>query len=219
VLTIVVQNAVPMREMGVATSSVTFFRSMGGAIGASALGAVLTARIATEFKVFLPPAVLARGGDQVAQLVQSPSVVDALKRTHPALHEGIIQAYSHGIDRLFLVAIPVSVLSMIAAAFIRQVNLRGSAPTPPAAPARGTTAANGTDTAEGGGAVNGATVTEGGSAVNGAAVTEGGSAVNGAGAADHPETVNGATTAEGATGPATAPPDAAAAPSASPRHT
>ena len=48
VLTLVVQNAVPMKQMGVATSSVTFFRSMGGAIGASALGAVLTAGIAAE---------------------------------------------------------------------------------------------------------------------------------------------------------------------------
>jgi EmrB/QacA subfamily drug resistance transporter len=125
VLTIVVQNAVPPRELGVATSSVTFFRSMGGAIGASALGAVLTNRIAEELPVFLPRAALAGHGNQVAQLVQSPAALKALQRTHPAVHEGIIQAYSHGIDRLFLVAIPVSVLSVIAAAFIRQVKLRG----------------------------------------------------------------------------------------------
>ena len=51
VLTLVVQNAVPMRQLGVATSSVTFFRSMGGAIGASALGAVLTAGIAASYRV------------------------------------------------------------------------------------------------------------------------------------------------------------------------
>ena len=133
VLTLVVQNAVPMRQMGVATSSVTFFRSMGGALGASALGAVLTARIAAEFPRYLPPAALAGGGDKVAQLVQSPAVLDALARTHPALHEGIIQAYSHAIDTLFLVAIPVSVLSIIAALFIKQVQLRTSNTGPPAA--------------------------------------------------------------------------------------
>ncbi|MEP7024648.1 MAG: MFS transporter, partial [Actinomycetota bacterium] len=109
--------------------------SMGGAIGASALGAVLTAQTAAEFPRFLPPAALARGGDKVAHLVQSPDVLNALKRTHPAIHEGIIQAYSHGLDQLFLVAIPVSVLSIVAALFIRQVNLRGGAPTPPAASA------------------------------------------------------------------------------------
>jgi EmrB/QacA subfamily drug resistance transporter len=129
VLTLVVQNAVPMKQMGVATSSVTFFRSMGGAIGASALGAVLTAGIAAELPRFLPRAVLAGGGNsrsKVAQLVQSPAALDALKRTNPALHEGIIQAYSHAIDRLFIAAIPVSVLSVIAALFIRQVKLRTS---------------------------------------------------------------------------------------------
>jgi EmrB/QacA subfamily drug resistance transporter len=129
VLTLVVQNAVPMKQMGVATSSVTFFRSMGGAIGASALGAVLTAGIAAEFPRFLPRAALTGGGNsgsRVAQLVQSPAVVDALKRTNPALHEGIIQAYSHAIDRLFIAAVPVSVLSIVAALFIRQVKLRTS---------------------------------------------------------------------------------------------
>jgi MFS family permease len=129
VLTLVVQNAVPMRQMGVATSSVTFFRSMGGAIGASALGAVLTAGIAAEFPRYLPRAALTAGGNsgsRVAQLVQSPAVVDALKRTNPALHEGIIQAYSHAIDRLFIAAVPVSVLSVVAALFIRQVRLRTS---------------------------------------------------------------------------------------------
>ena len=131
VLTLVVQNAVPMKQMGVATSSVTFFRSMGGAIGASALGAILTARIAYEFPRYLPAASLQAGGDQVSQLIQSPDSLNALKRTNPALHEGIIQAYSHAIDRLFLVAVIISVLSVIAAAFIKQVQLRtsNSAPT------------------------------------------------------------------------------------------
>jgi EmrB/QacA subfamily drug resistance transporter len=133
VLTLVVQNAVPMRQMGVATSSVTFFRSMGGAIGASALGAVLTAGIAAEFPRFLPPAALAGGGNKVTEYVESPDALDALKRTHPALHEGIIQAYSHAIDRLFLAAVPVSILSIIAALFIKQVKLRVSNAPPPAA--------------------------------------------------------------------------------------
>jgi EmrB/QacA subfamily drug resistance transporter len=124
VLTLVVQNAVPMKSLGVATSSVTFFRSMGGAIGASALGAVLTAGLTAELPRYLPPAVLAVRGNKTAALIGSPAQLDALKRTHPAIHEGIIQAYSHAIDRLFLVAVPVSILSVIAALFINQVRLR-----------------------------------------------------------------------------------------------
>ena len=99
VLTLVVQNAVPMTQMGVGTSSVTFFRSMGGAIGASALGAVLTARIAVRVPALPAGGHAQAGGDKVAQLVQSPDALNALKHTNPALHEGIIQAYSHAIDR------------------------------------------------------------------------------------------------------------------------
>jgi EmrB/QacA subfamily drug resistance transporter len=130
VLTLLVQNAVPMRLMGVGTSSVTFFRSMGGAIGASALGAVLTARIAYEFPRYLPKATLAAGSDKVSQLIQSPDALRAVKRTNPPLHEGIIQAYAHAIDRVFLVGMIVSVFSVVAALFVRQGKLRASnAPT------------------------------------------------------------------------------------------
>ncbi|MGH3266835.1 MAG: MFS transporter, partial [Trebonia sp.] len=131
VLTLVVQNAVPMSQIGVGTSSVTFFRSMGGAIGASALGAVLTARLAFEFPRFLPHQAVA-GGGTVAKLVEAPKALNALKHTNPALHEGIIQAYSHAIDRMFLVAVPVSILSIVAALFIKQVHLRDDEPAPAA---------------------------------------------------------------------------------------
>jgi EmrB/QacA subfamily drug resistance transporter len=125
VLTLVVQNSVPMRQMGVATSAVTFFRSMGGAIGASALGAVLTARITYELHERIPKGS-AGSSDKVTQLVSSPNALNALKRTMPALHEDVIVAYSHAIDRVFLVAVPIGVASVIAALFIKQVQLRVS---------------------------------------------------------------------------------------------
>jgi hypothetical protein len=99
---------------------------MGGAIGTSALGAVLTARLAYELRHFLPTASPAGGKNNVTELIQSPAAVDKLKTSNPALHEGIIQAYAHAIDRVFLVALPISFLSVIAALFIKQVRLRGS---------------------------------------------------------------------------------------------
>ena len=104
----------------------TFFRSMGGTLGASALGAVLTARLMVELPRYLPRTPATNGGDNVAQVIQSPQAVNALKQTNPALHEGIIQAYSHAIDTMFLVAVPISILSVVAALFIRQVQLRDS---------------------------------------------------------------------------------------------
>lgn len=132
VLTVIVQNSVPKSQIGVATSTVTFFRSMGGAIGASALGAVLTARLSYEFPHFLPAATLASGGDKVSQLIASPDALRALSVNNPTLHEGIIQAYSHAMDRVFLVALPIAVLSMIASLFIKQQKLRDTLDDPDA---------------------------------------------------------------------------------------
>ena len=67
---------------------------------------------------------LARGGNHVSQLVQSPETLNNLKTTNPALHEGIIVAYSHAIDRVFLIAVPIALLSVVAACFIRPTKLR-----------------------------------------------------------------------------------------------
>jgi EmrB/QacA subfamily drug resistance transporter len=133
VLTLVVQNAVPRQQMGVATSSVTFFRAMGGTLGASALGAVLTARLMVELPRYLPRTPASKGGDTVSQLIQSPQAMNALEHTNPALHEGIIQAFSHAIDTMFLVAVPISVISVVAALFIRQVQLRDAPVSEPGA--------------------------------------------------------------------------------------
>ncbi|MCW2525674.1 MAG: transporter [Pseudonocardiales bacterium] len=64
----------------------------------------------------------------MSSLISSPDALKALKRSNPALHEGIIQAYSHAIDTVFLVAVPISILSIFAALFIRQVQLRSDMP-------------------------------------------------------------------------------------------
>ncbi len=121
VLVIVVQNAVDRRDMGVGTSSVTFFRSMGGTIGTAALGAVLTARLTTELPKYLPAAALRAGGGQVSQAISAPKVVDAL----PApVREGIYQAYSHALATVFLYSVPVALLSVVVALFVKSHALR-----------------------------------------------------------------------------------------------
>ena len=137
VLTIIVQNGVDRRDLGVATSSVTFFRSMGGTIGASALGAVLISRLAVELPKSLasaPPAELRQlvsggsGAESVKNLISSPDALRALQSRLPGVHEAIIQGYSHSIDRIFLYAVPVTLLAFLASFFIKQVHLQGKAP-------------------------------------------------------------------------------------------
>ncbi len=50
-----VQNSVSPREIGVGTSSVTFFRQLGGSVGTAVFGTILTARLATELAAAIPP--------------------------------------------------------------------------------------------------------------------------------------------------------------------
>ena len=59
VLVLAVQNDAPARDVGVATSTATFFRSMGGSLGVALFGAVFASRLAGELSA-LPPAVAAR---------------------------------------------------------------------------------------------------------------------------------------------------------------
>jgi hypothetical protein len=88
------------------------------------MGAVLTAGLAYELPRHVPASALAGTGGRVTQLVQSPATLNQLKHTHPQIHEGIIQAYSHAIDRVFLIAVPISLLSVVAALFVKQSRLR-----------------------------------------------------------------------------------------------
>src|ERR1700745_4396397 len=61
VLVLVAQNDVPPKDIGVATSTATFFRSVGGAFGVAIFGAIFATRLADRLKLF-PHAVTARLG-------------------------------------------------------------------------------------------------------------------------------------------------------------
>ncbi|HMA45711.1 MAG TPA: DHA2 family efflux MFS transporter permease subunit, partial [Frankiaceae bacterium] len=119
VLVLVTQNAVDVRHLGTATSAVTFLRTMGGAIGASAFGALLTARLRVELPRFVPGAA-AHAGDHVNQLVTSPGAVAALP---PLIREGVRQGYTHALATVFLVAVPVALLGFVVSLFLREVTL------------------------------------------------------------------------------------------------
>ena len=125
VLVIIVQNAVPHSELGVATSGATFFRSIGGSFGTAIFGAifsnVLVGNLASQLHgVRLP------GGFSPAGV--TPAILDRL----PAfVHHAIIDAYAHSIQTVFIVAVPIAALSFLATWLIPQVELKTwSAPTP-----------------------------------------------------------------------------------------
>src|SRR5262249_12834215 len=116
VLTIIVQNTVEYRDLGVATSGVTFFRTIGSAFGAAVFGAIY----AHNLKPNLAEAVVASGADP--RQVTTPEGVQALP---PAQHAAAVHAYADALQHVFASAIPVAIIALIVALFLKQVPMRG----------------------------------------------------------------------------------------------
>jgi EmrB/QacA subfamily drug resistance transporter len=116
VLTIIVQNTADYRDLGVATSGVTFFRTMGSSFGSSVFGAIYANQLASH----LGQAIASSGADP--KLVTTP---DGVKRLPPAQHATIVGAYSDTLQTVFSYAIPVAGVALLVALFLKQVPLRG----------------------------------------------------------------------------------------------
>lgn len=120
VLVIIVQNAAPYRDLGVATSGSTFFRSIGSSFGVAILGSVFTARLKDDIaevagRVSLPP------GADLEAVQQDPTV---LRRLPPALAAEFLHVYADAIARVFLVATPILFLAFLLAWFIPEEKLK-----------------------------------------------------------------------------------------------
>jgi EmrB/QacA subfamily drug resistance transporter len=132
-----VQNSVDRRNMGVATASVAFFRSMGGAIGTALLGAILNLRL----KHYLSEIVGAAQGGAVAGPIRTDDVT-AIKALPEPIKSWVLEAFTRAMDDVFLVAVPFMAVAFVIALTMREKPLRGrSADTDSATPS----ASDGTD--------------------------------------------------------------------------
>ncbi|MFL5925973.1 MAG: MDR family MFS transporter [Gaiellaceae bacterium] len=102
VLVLAVQNAVDYTDLGVATSTSTLFRSMGGTIGVPLFGAIFANRLASNLAHDLP----AGAGATIPSRL-GPSQIDALP---PAIHDAYIAAYAAALRPIFLIAGGVAVV-------------------------------------------------------------------------------------------------------------
>ncbi|WP_229071321.1 MDR family MFS transporter [Actinoplanes sp. DH11] len=108
-LVLAAQNDVPAAELGATTSALTFFRSMGGSIGVSALGAVLTHQVTSLFTERFGAA--GDGGSaQVPDLSTLP----------PEALTVVQDIYGEATSELFLVGAPIAFLAIIAVVFIKE---------------------------------------------------------------------------------------------------
>lgn len=126
VLVLVVQNAVSYRDLGVATSGATFFRSIGASFGVAIFGTVFTNRLTGQLDSALAGRSLPPGVD-ADRLAADPRSIQML----PAdLRPSILSAYSTSITDVFLYAAPVVLVAFVLAWFLREDKLRGSVTAP-----------------------------------------------------------------------------------------
>ncbi|QIG45665.1 MFS transporter [Nocardioides anomalus] len=115
-LVLAVQNNTAQADMGAASSVVAFFRSMGGSIGVSALGALLSHQVTQK----VTDGLAALGIDAGHSTGSIPDL-DALPAPVRALYE---TAFGEATGHLFLVATPFAVLAFVCILFIKEVPLR-----------------------------------------------------------------------------------------------
>ncbi|HUC95901.1 MAG TPA: MDR family MFS transporter [Candidatus Saccharimonadia bacterium] len=125
VMTLAVQNAVSHDELGVATASATFFRSMGSALGGAVFGAILTNRLSFHLKQLLPSvSSIGSSASSLSKSVQSGATPTFINKLPPSISHDIYQAFVLSFHDMFLIAIPVLLVAFIAALFLREAPLR-----------------------------------------------------------------------------------------------
>ncbi len=120
VLVLAAQNAVPHRELGVATSGTTFFRTIGAAFGTAIFGAILANIITGNLESALDGATLPPGL-HLANL--TPKILRSLP---PSVRHAFVTAYAHSLDVVFLVAVPIAAIAFILSWLLPEISLRHS---------------------------------------------------------------------------------------------
>ncbi|WP_229913968.1 MDR family MFS transporter [Streptomyces capitiformicae] len=126
VLVLIVQNAVPYEDLGVATSGATFFRSIGASFGVAVFGTVFAGRLGGKLSNALDGAPLPPGVS-VDGLRADPRGIAELPA---ALRPPVLDAYASAITEVFIYAAPVALLGFVLAWFLREDRLRGSVTAP-----------------------------------------------------------------------------------------
>jgi EmrB/QacA subfamily drug resistance transporter len=128
---IALQNSADFRDLGVATSANTFFRSIGATIGVALFGTVYASRLAHNLPIEIEKL---RASNPAALVGATPEKFEALKENtavlqtfSPELQVGIINAFVNSFHIVFLTAVPVTVIGFFIAFMLRETPLRTGA--------------------------------------------------------------------------------------------
>jgi hypothetical protein len=117
VLVLVVQNDVRPQEIGVATSTATFFRSVGGSFGVAIFGTIFASRLSGQLS-HLPRTITAHLGSGVHL---NP---EQAKHLPPNVHADFLQAFSHSLHGVFLWGMAISAIPFALSWLLKEVPLR-----------------------------------------------------------------------------------------------
>jgi MFS family permease len=118
-LVLAVQNTVALRDIGAASSTVSFFRSLGGAIGVSVLGAVLAHQVTRTITQNLTKAHIPTRGGSSASALNTAALP-------PVVRDIVSAAYGDATGHIFLLSGLVAIVGVLAVVLLKPVTLRSS---------------------------------------------------------------------------------------------
>ena len=123
-VSLIAQNSVEQKDMGVASSARMFFQQIGGSLGVAAFGAIFARRLTESLAA-------AAAGTGVHVKVSGASIDPATVNSLPApVRHDVFFAIAHAVQGVFVWALPAAVLIFVLALFIKEVPLRGRAAPP-----------------------------------------------------------------------------------------
>ncbi|MFE6162413.1 MDR family MFS transporter [Streptomyces sp. NPDC056486] len=119
---LVAQNSVEMKDMGVASSSATLFRTLGSSFGVAIMGALFNSRVEDTMSE--------RAGQLGGKITEQSAQLDAdsLRKLAAPVRDAYQHAVSAGTHSAFLLGAIIGIAALIAAFFVKEVPLRGAGP-------------------------------------------------------------------------------------------
>jgi len=129
-IVIALQNAVDFQDMGIATSSNTFFRSLGGAFGTAIFGTILSNRITyylqdnfAKLQISDPAALSDFDSSKLDLITTNTSIITTLP---PAIRDTVLHSFAQTFQVVFLAAAPVTFIGFVLAFFLKEKPLQSS---------------------------------------------------------------------------------------------
>ncbi|WP_326807819.1 MFS transporter [Streptomyces sp. NBC_01775] len=123
---LIAQNSVELKDMGVASSTTTLFRTIGGSFGVALMGTVFSGKVEDSMKESAAAAGGQQGGGSMAKLTEGGAQLDAdsLAKLPAKVREAYEHAVASGINGVFLLAGGIALIAFLAAWFIKEVPLK-----------------------------------------------------------------------------------------------